>query len=179
MWTKLTWDAEVFREIQIAYPDEPEPLAYAAINVCIAAQSLRNWVENSLAIEARKRKEKFSADLFLADLYYHIPQQAMCEAIANTAKHARYNDERWPGGEVRLEWHEGNEDAPPGYMLRQAEAGETVGELAANRFQELCDHWWAYLSLRNLSAGTSRLPAWQQRKLHRIFSDRDGHWQPF
>jgi hypothetical protein len=37
MFSKLAWDADIFRDIQISYPDEPEPLAFAAINVCVSA----------------------------------------------------------------------------------------------------------------------------------------------
>jgi len=37
MWEKLFWDVEVLGDIQRSYPEEYMPLAYAALNVCIAS----------------------------------------------------------------------------------------------------------------------------------------------
>ncbi|PCK77516.1 hypothetical protein [Rhizobium sophoriradicis] len=45
MWEKLCWDVEQFQDIQRSYPQERQPLAFAAINVCIAAWSLEQWAK--------------------------------------------------------------------------------------------------------------------------------------
>lgn len=169
MFSKLAWDADVFREIQIDYPDEPEPLAFAAINVCISAWSLRNWTESVFAKQQRARGDEFDKMAFRATLLVAIPEQAACEAIANTAKHATLGEGAWPGGRVDLEWQEGDEDAPPGYVLLHRTDSCELG-FAVNRFVSLCDHWWAFLTQLGMTAGHERLPDWQQRKLHRIFS---------
>ncbi|GEM_PF-3140350 len=171
LWSKLAWDVDVFRDIQVGYPTEVEPLSYAAINVCIAAGSLRNWVENVEARAARARGTAFDREGFLSAMHRAVPEQAACEAIANTAKHARVADGEWPGGEVRLEWREGDEDVPPGYVLLHSDESGCVG-VAVGRFDALCGNWWSHLVASGLAAGQRRIPDWQQRKLHRIFGRR-------
>lgn len=169
MWAKLAWDVEVFRDIQVGYPDERQPLAYAAINVCIAATSLRNWVETALMVKNRAMGVGFERADFYSDLKAAVPAQAMCEAIANTAKHSKFADSEWPGGRVSLEWEEGDEDSPPGWVLRShSEAADRPG-LSVNQFVELPQAWWAHLRRLRLVEGDLKLPEWQQNKLHRIF----------
>ncbi len=167
MWSKLAWDVDVCRDVQTSYPNERQPLAYAAINVCIAAWSLQNWVNSAAARQARARGEKFDKAAYRSAILDAIPEQAMCEAIANTAKHAHHKDEVWPGGQARLEWQEGDEDAPPGFLLHYADG--LSGGLAVNRFISLCDNWWAYLIAHGFADGVARTPEWQQNKLRRIF----------
>lgn len=169
LWSKLAWDIDVFRDIQVSYPDETEPLCYASINVCLSAWSLRNWLESVQARDARRRGETLDSEAFYAEIARTILEQAACEAIANTAKHARLRDGDWPGGEVRLEWREGDEDVPPGYVLLHWSAGAGHEGLAISRFDSLCDHWWAHLNSLGLADGHHRIPDWQQRMLHRIF----------
>lgn len=173
LWSKLAWDVDVFRDIQVSYPDEPEPLAYAAINVCIAAWSLRNWVESVRARDMRRLGVNFDRAAFTSSIAAAIPEQAACEAIANTAKHARLGDGDWPGGKVRLDWEEGDEDSPPGFILYHLrEDGQSEG-LAVNRFMSLRDNWWDFLSENAMVIGQARVPQWQQRKLRRIFGERE------
>jgi hypothetical protein len=164
MWSKLCWNADQFRDIQVSYPDEPEPLAYAAIDACIAAASLKDWMRRALP-----RAELGSA--FNAAFAAAIPLQAMCEAIANTAKHSSHSDGQW-GGSVSLDWEEGDESAPEGYVLRyRGPDGQPAGvyDLAANHFNQLLGDWWAFLLSRGLVTADQRTPAWMQRKLRRIF----------
>ncbi|WP_161989124.1 hypothetical protein [Sphingomonas glacialis] len=168
MFSKLAWDADVFREIQIDYPDEPEPLAFAAINVCISAWSLRNWTESVFAKQQRAAGRDYDNKAFRDTILAAIPEQAACDSIANTAKHATLGEGAWPGGRVDLEWQEGDEDAPPGYVLLHRTRNCELG-FAVNRFASLCDHWWAFLRQLGMTVGHERLPDWQQRKLNRIF----------
>jgi hypothetical protein len=169
MWTKLAWDVDAFRDIQVGYPDEAQPLCFAAINVCIAAESLRNWVVRAVHHPTGKAERVKSREQFDARLALAVPEQAMCDAIANTAKHSGFNEDRWTGGKVLLAYEIGDEDSPPGYILYHViEDGPSEG-LAVNRFAALRDNWWNFLSELNLTNGRSRSPEWEQNKLIRIF----------
>lgn len=169
LWSKLAWDVETFRDIQTSYPNEPEPLCYAAINACITASSLRNWTEEALTREARRRGESFDLHTLLARLQVEVPEQAACEAIANTSKHARPEEGRWPGGEVRLIFQEADEDAPSGYFLQHWNKEGGSEGLALNRFEALCNNWYDLLDSLGLASGMNRIPEWKQRKLRRTF----------
>jgi len=118
MWSKLRWDADLFRDLQLAWPDEQEPLAYAAINVCIAASSLRDWVKADLR-RREPRADRPSPKDIVQEIWAAVPLQPMCEAIANSAKHSVLSD-RWDGTAV-LAWEE-DEESPPGYVLRYSAA---------------------------------------------------------
>lgn len=83
MWAKLAWDVDVFRDIQIGYPHERQPLAYAAINVCIAATALRNWAETAVSSKARAAGRALDKKRFDGDLKVAVPAQAMCEVFAD------------------------------------------------------------------------------------------------
>ena len=77
------------------------------------------------------------------------------------------------GGEVRLEWEEGDEDCPPGYMLHHLNGNGQGGGLAVNTFEALCGNWWNLLKALDLAKDQQRTPEWQQNKLRRIFGDLD------
>lgn len=170
MWSKLRWDADVFRELQIAHPAEPEPLGYAALNVCIAASSLRDWVK--VAIKRTQGRREGPDGLSLdEEIWRAVPLQRMCEGIANTAKHAVHSEDRW-SGEARLDWRENDEDAPDSFVLRYLEGehrSADVYALAANMFHDLLDQWAQYLTTQCLISADQRTPAWEQRKWARIF----------
>ena len=91
MYWKLSWDIQQFDEIQRDYPEVVEPLAYAAINVCISALSLRDWTVAAFVAKSRADGKKVNESMVVDHIHKHILQQAMCEAIANTAKHARFH----------------------------------------------------------------------------------------
>jgi hypothetical protein len=169
MWAKLAWDVDVFRDIQVGYPHEQQPLAYAAINVCIAASSLRNWAETAARSKARASGPAFDKKGFDSHLKAAVPAQAMCEAIANTAKHSRFADGEWPGGWVSLEWEEGDEDSPPGWVLRHGGEPAVLPGLSVNQFGSLPETWWAHLRGLQLVEGDFQLPQWQQNKLRQMF----------
>lgn len=169
MWAKLAWDVDVFRDIQIGYPHEQQPLAYAAINVCIASTSLRNWAQTEFASRERSIGRTFDGEVFRRNLAVAVPGQAMCEAIANTAKHSRFRDDDWPRGRVSMDWEEGSEDFPSGWILRYGEADEASSGLSVNSFVSLPETWWAHLLDLQLVEGSLVLPEWKQNKLQRIF----------
>lgn len=173
MWTKLAWDVDVCRDVQTSYPHERQPLAYAAINVCIAASSLRDWATSAAARQARSQGETFDKDGYHRTIQVAVPQQAMCEAIANTAKHAHHKDEVWTGGQARLTWQEGDEDCPPGFLLHYGLQDDGGQSLAINSFISLCENWWTFLEVQGLTDGVARTPEWQQNKLRRIFGAPD------
>lgn len=169
MFNKLAWDADVFSDIQRRYPDEKEPLAFAAINVCISALSLRNWTKSALARATRHAANESFEKSFNARIATTIPEQAACDAIANTSKHSTFRESEWMGGNVDIEWRDADESSPPGYLLVHRDADDALVTLALSRFQSLCDHWWAFLSTNEMTGGYRRIPEWQQRKLNRIF----------
>lgn len=173
MWSKLAWDADACRDLQVAYPSERQPLAYAAINVCIAAWSLRNWTEKALIDRASAGGAAFDKEGHRRAMNMAVPEQAMCEAIADTAKHARHRDGEWPGGRVSIDWQDGDEDCPPGYMLHHSLEGGPSGSLGVNSFQALCENWWKFLANLGLVQGRMPLPEWHQNKLRRIFPPLD------
>ncbi|MBW9113174.1 hypothetical protein JNB88_05865 [Rhizobium cauense] len=172
MWEKLVWDVEVFRDIQVSYPEERQPLAYAAINVCIAAWSLAQWVFTAAKRASREQGVAFSDGLFWADVHRIVPEQAKCEAIADTAKHSKHEDKDWPGGEVRIDWIDGDEDEPPGWHFRHVHDDGREGVLALSTFQSLCNNWWRFLVEHGYAVGNYHTPRWLNNKLARMFGDR-------
>ncbi len=169
MWEKLAWDVDVFEDIQRSYPDERQPLAYAAINVCIAAWSLEKWVVSACKREARKEPGGFDVTEFRRVLKTAIPQQAMCAAIANTSKHAHYDESDWSGGAVAVDWEVGDEDSPSGWMLNHIDSTGRSRNLAFNSFMALRDNWWSHLVALGLATGVQTFPEWKQNKLRKIF----------
>ncbi len=170
MWSKLRWDTDVFRDLQMEHPKEPEPLGYAALNVCIAAASLRDWVK----VEIRRRQGRGSRPGGVSldeEIWRAVPRQRMCDAIAITTKHAVHSSDRWTG-EARLEWRENDEDMPDSFVLRYLEGVKPLADvyaLAANQFHELLEQWGAYLLAQGLITSDQHTPAWERRKWERIF----------
>lgn len=169
MWSKLAWDADVFRDIQTSYPDERQPLAYAAINVCIAATSLRDWTREVLKQQSKEAGETWDINAFYHDVATAIPEQSACVAIANTSKHSEFREREWTNGEVHLTWEEGDEDVPSGYVLYHVISGSHSEGFALNRFDTLCRNWWTFLTVRGLTDGQADMPEWRTNKLNRIF----------
>jgi len=173
MWEKLVWDVENFRDIQISYPEERQPLAYAAINVCIASWSLGQWVFTAAKKAARDSGAEFSDSAFWADIHRMVPEQAMCEAIADTAKHSRHDEKDWPGGGVEIDWVDGDEDTPPGWHFHHVVHGDhRERTLAVGSFQSLCNNWWRCLVKHGYAVGDHYTPRWLNNKLARMFGDR-------
>ncbi|WP_246806901.1 hypothetical protein [Ensifer sp. ENS04] len=171
MWEKLAWDIDVFEDIQRHYPSEKQPLAYAAINICIAAESLRDWVIETIRSQS-PADSKPPRDSIRDRLAADIPQMHMCTAIANTAKHHNFREGRWTGGRVEIAWDEGGEDMPSGFALYHID-GNGRSKLAFSSFKALKDAWWNTLVAEGLAEpvteGTIPTPEWMQNKLARIF----------
>lgn len=173
MWQKLAWDVDQFDEIQRSYPDLAEPLGFAALNVCIAAASLRDWAVGAVLKLRRSQGHRPKEREVIDHIHQHVTQQRMCEAIANTAKHSRLTAGQWPDGSVRMTWHEASEDEPPGYVLRHIHADGVYESLALNAFGNLVTNWWG--ELQNLGfafPGGSAQFEWKQRKLQAMFDGR-------
>lgn len=168
MWSKLAWDADCFRDIQTRYPDETEPLAYAAINVCIAAASLQDWVKEFLKRAAKKAGTPWDENSFFNDVRLAVPEQSACVAIANTSKHSAFQERRWLNGEVLLAYEEGDENIPSGYVLYHVIADSHSEGLALYRFESLCRNWWKFMTACGLTDGRSDMPTWKNNKLNRM-----------
>lgn len=168
MFWKLYWDIHQFDEIQRNDPYVVEPLAYAAINVCIAASSLRAWTVSAFVSDRRALGKKVTESEVISHIHHHVSQQAMCEAIANTAKHSRFNEGQWVGGSVRIDFEEPSEDDPGGLILRHIHRDGAYSGVALNAFINLESNWWA--ELQNLGYSFPRTPPeWMQRKLRAMF----------
>ncbi len=168
MFWKLSWDIIQFDDLQRNQPDLIEPLAYAAINVCIAASSLRDWAVSAFVSKTRESGRKVTEAEVVKHIHAHVLQQAMCEAIANTAKHSRFNEGQWVGGSVRVEFDEPSEDDPGGLILRHIHEDGAYSGIALNAFMNLESNWWGVL--QNLGFAFPRTPPeWRQRQLRAIF----------
>jgi hypothetical protein len=173
MWQKLVWDIHQFDQIQRSNPDLREPLGFAAINVCIAAASLADWAVSSVVSRRREEGQPTTDAAVRAHIHAHVHQQAMYEAIANTAKHARLQDGLWPDGEVRIDWNDASEDDPPGFILRHVHPGG-IQSIALNAFGVLQRNWWG--ELQNLGfpfSGNISGFEWWQRDIEAIFGRRE------
>lgn len=175
MWEKLVWDVDQYQDIQRSNPQERQPLAFAAINVCIAAWSLEQWAKTAWMKRERSCGSGASESDFHALVRQLVPYQRICVDIANTAKHARHRDESWEGGEARLEWQEADEDGPSTFLLMHV---NKVGErkvLAYNTFEAVRNDWWKCLVSMGLATGPQYSPEFMQNKLRRIFGDGAYH----
>lgn len=164
MYWKLVWDIDQFGEIQRFDSELVEPLAFSAINVCISAASLRDWVATAYVARQRSAGKKIQRDEVIEHIYSHVRQQKMCEAIANTAKHSSFSEGQWSGGFVRIDFDEPTEDSSGGFILRHVHEDGAFTSIALNAFDSLRRNWWG--ELQNLGfAFPNTVPAWQQLRL--------------
>lgn len=173
MWEKLAWDIDVFEDIQRSYPNEKQPLAYAAINICITAESLRDWFVETVRSRSPIESKPLKAHI-LNRLAAQVPQMHMCTAIANTAKHHNFKEGRWIGGRVAIGWEEGDEEIPSGFAFYHVDNDGQRMTLAFTSFQALKENWWHTLVAEGLAepVGGGRwppTPEWYHNKLGRIF----------
>lgn len=170
MWAKLAWDVDNFSQLQRDYPDQIEPLAFAAVNVCIAAWSLRNWTWSAYSRRERAQGRIHTKQDFLTRLHAAVPEQPMCEAIANTAKHASLDESEWAGGLVRIDWHEASEDTPGTFILRQVDSEADGDTMGLSRFGDLERNWLDYLKALGFEAPRHVNDLeFRQRRLREIF----------
>lgn len=171
MWEKLCWDVDQYQDIQRSYPQERQPLAFAAVNVCIAAWSLENWAWTAWSKKMRKEGKEASNTAFRAKVRQNVPGQRICADIANTSKHANYRDDDWQGGEVQIEWMEGNEDIPPTFLLNHVGSPGQSSTLAYSTFESVRNDSWQFLVLVGLASGPQYSPEFMRNKLKRILGD--------
>jgi hypothetical protein len=173
MWHKLLWDIDCFENIQrAAYSeDEDEPLAYAALNVCIAATSLGDWVVTDWGRKQREKGLTFKRSDFLAQILEAVPVQRICLAIANTAKHSEYQEREWTGGYASLSFEPSDEHSPGGLTLYYRQDGQQTSAFAS--FDALGQTWGRLLV--ELGYGDISLPSprWWKQKMRRIFPPID------
>lgn len=172
MWEKLAWDVDQYQDIQRSHPQERQPLAFAAINVCIAAWSLEQWAKLAWTQKKRSSGEKANETDFYTIVRRQVPGQGICADIANTAKHAFHRDDGWEGGEARLEWQDGDEDSPSTFLLMHVHPSGTRSTLAYNTFEAVRNDWWACLVSMDFATGPQYSPEFLQNKLRRIFGAR-------
>lgn len=169
MFSKFAWDLQQFRDIQSTLPSEQQPLAYAAINVCLAASSLQDWVATEMVRRGRASGRKITQSSAVSEIHAAIPAQVAMAAIANTAKHSEL-DTRWPGGSVEIQYFEGDEDTPSGFILHHL--GQLDGQgIALNHFTDLRSAWWKFILDQGLVAEPDMYLDWEQRMLKRMFGD--------
>jgi hypothetical protein len=167
MFWKLAWDIDQFDDIQRNDPSLEEPLAFAAINVCISASSLRAWTVTSYVAQQRLKGNKISDKEVSDHIYQHVEQQRMCEAIANTAKHSRFKEAEWRGGYVSVDFDDPTEDDPGGLILRHIHEDGAFTSKALNAFMCLERNWWG--ELQNLGFAFDRTgPEWRQRRIRAL-----------
>lgn len=171
MWEKLYWDVERYQEIQRSYPKERQPIAFAAINVCIAAWSLEQWAKTAWMRKARNSTGKAEVSQFHDLVRDNVPEQSICADVANTSKHAAFDDRRH-GGEVSLEWDEGDDEVPPTFVLRHMGSLDTAKVSAYDTFDNVRRHWWKFLVSADLASGPMKVPEFMQNRLRQIFGDR-------
>lgn len=172
MYWKLLWDIDQFDSLQRNDPEFMAPLAYAAINVCIAANSLRDWVVTEIGARDRLAgKKPEPAKVTIKRIYAQVPHQKMCDAIAATAKHSRFDEQEWHGGSVRIELFEPTEDDPGGYILRHGEGEGRLPGIGLNSFMAMKGYWRDALEDWGFPVPLES-PDWWQGKMRRIFGDR-------
>lgn len=172
MWEKMYWDMEVFSDIQRSYPDEGQPLVYAALNACIAAWSLETWARNSFVSGYPQKEKQDRRKYFDRVLANMIPLQAMCSVVANTAKHGAHRDSGWDGGSLSLKWDDGDECGPAGFVL--VTKGQTNAPSMLNSLFDLPRDWWDFLQKMELVEENLPTPNWLRRKLSRMFGGIPG-----
>lgn len=166
-WEKMYWDVDVFGDLQRSYPEEQEPIAYAALNACISASSLESW-----AMTAWKRQRR-QGDGSANDINFHallettIPHQGLCVDVANTTKHGDHRESRWKGGKLDLRYDDASEDSPSGFAVLKLHEGRT--SYLYNDLHDLPRCWWLFLQKVDLVSGGQPTPDWWQRKISRMF----------
>lgn len=166
-WEKMYWDVDVFGDVQRAYPEEHEPLAYTALNACNSASNLENWSMAAWKKLLRQKRLRFESKEFFDLLTDLIPIQGLCVDVAITAKHGNHREERWHGGQLALRYEEASEHSPSGFTVLNMRNNQ-LSHLY-NDIHDLPRLWWKFLREIDLVSGEQPTPAWWQRKISRMF----------
>lgn len=119
-WEKMYWDVDVFGDVQRSFPEEHEPLAYAALNACVSASSLESWSFVAWKRQRRKKDCKTEDSEFYDLLETMIPHQGLCADVPNTTLHGDHREHCWLGGSLDLRYDEADEadeDSPSGFVV--------------------------------------------------------------
>jgi len=140
IWAKLAWDVEMFGDLGMLYPDERARLRCSAVQICVTAWRLRVWTEQELARRSGW-KNRLSGDDVQKRLTIAVPQQILCDAVADVARRAYWRDGIWPDDLLRMEWGSG------GWILSYPPLGISVPMLAFLRIEQ---SWRAFLESEGL-----------------------------
>jgi hypothetical protein len=169
MWEKLYWDVGVLTDIQLSYPDrnDEQPLVYASLNACISSWSLNEWALGEFKRQNNEETRKVLEARFKEIVTATVPMRDMCNAIANTTKHANYKHGNWVNGELTLEFAEGDARSPPSLYIRASDGNSATPFFKAIGALPKC--WWSALLELKLVDGAQPTPVWLQRKNVKMF----------
>ena len=165
----MYWDIDVFGDVQRSYPEEQEPLAYAALNACISAWSLESWARTAWKRQRRKTGGSGKVSEFNSRLETMIPHQGLCADVANTTKHGEHRESRWLGGRLDLRYDDACENSPSGFVVLKSEGIRTSS--LYNDLHDLPHLWWKFIKEVDLVSGKQPTPDWWQRKISRMFGE--------
>lgn len=163
-WEKLAWNVDQLEDVQRLQNDEMQPLCYAFLDACVAAQCLQEWVAQQSGVKGDDARKSFEARIFA-----RIPDQQMCVSIANSMKHANFSGS-WPGA-LELVFEPSDEETSGGWVIRHltTENDEQVVTIAALR--QLSHQWFRLLVEFGHVDGPYLSPSWWTTKMRRIFGD--------
>jgi hypothetical protein len=155
-WAKLAWDMHMFREYNSQYPDDRAQLAHRIVSICVTAWSLRVWTEQKLA---HRRKRHFHVTAFREQLAKAVPQQPLCDAVAEIARTAYHRQGRWPSNLLEMRFSYPGEPDPVGWMLTHSAADR---DYSLTIFTFLCidRDWRTFLEAQGLADGGRRPGRW-------------------
>jgi len=152
-WAKLAWDLHMFREYSSQYPEDRAELARRIVGICVTAWSLRVWTEQKLA---HRHGRHFDLAAFRRQLAVAVPQQPLCDAVAEIARTAYHRHGTWPGNLLEMRFSYPGGRAPVGWMLTHA-AADRDHSLTIFSFLSLDRDWRVFLTTRGV-AGDGRQP---------------------
>jgi hypothetical protein len=104
---KADWNFSRYEDELFKRPCNFENVSFAALDLCVALTSLRDWTKKALTRDVRAGVRDLPNGLIKLDdwpsyIDRKIPWMSAIEAIANTTKHAEYRDIGWPRGIAML-----------------------------------------------------------------------------
>lgn len=101
---KVEWNFSRYEEQLFRRPCKLEDVNFAALDFCVAAVSLRDWVKTAVLQTARASPEEglpATECEFYAFIRENVRHQNIIEAIGNASKHGSYDDRNFEGGVVQ------------------------------------------------------------------------------
>jgi hypothetical protein len=155
-WAKLAWDMHMFRDYSSQYPEDRAQLAHRIVGICVTAWSLRLWTEQKLA---HRRQRHFDMAAFREQLARAVPQQPLCDAVAEIARTAYHRQGVWPGNLLEMRFSYPGEPDPVGWMLTHA-AADRDHRLTIFSFLCIDRDWRAFLEMQELAGAGPRRGRW-------------------